>query len=55
MTEIQKINSVLRTVAAQELEKAVAIELEAVEDGDLEQLLAAQEEKRDGRENTENN
>ena len=55
MSDIQKINSVLRTIAAEELEKSVAAELEAVEDGDIEQLLAAQEEERNGRENTENN
>lgn len=55
MNEIQKINSVLRTVAAQELEKAVAAELEAVEDGDIETLLAAQEEKHNERKDVENN
>ncbi len=54
-SEIQKINSVLRTVAAQELEKAVAAELEAVEDGDIETLLAAQEEKQNERKDVEDN
>ncbi len=43
MNEIQKINSVLRTIAAEELEKTIACEIDAV-DGDLESLFAAEKE-----------
>ena len=47
--KIQKINSELRTVAAEELERAIASELEEVdnmEEVDLEKLLLVEEKKR---------
>ena len=46
--KIQKINSELRTVAAEELERAIASELEEVdnmEEVDLEKLLLVEEKK----------
>ena len=43
--QIQKINSELRTVAAEELERAIASELESLDNGevDIEKLLLAEE------------
>ena len=45
--EIQKINSELRTVAAEELQRAIASELESLDSGeiDLEKLLLAEEDE----------
>jgi hypothetical protein len=51
MTEIQKINSELRTVAAQELERAIASELEdidSMEEVDLRKLLLAEQSEDSG-------
>ncbi len=55
MNEIQKINSVLRTIAAEELEKAIACDLDIV-DGDLNSLFGAEKEiVADERKDTTNN